>query len=265
MIRLRSAWILMALVLPVSAQNQSGGVQGSSGLNGGGLHDSRSGRLQSSGGLRSGGGLSNGRQGLQTSPLDSSRLDSTKKQASTKLDSVRSEADRARLNPATLKKTAGELTRGGLSTAKIESAATTIPKSQVGALLYDVALELEAIEDQDMMDVAVGYYMAALADPEGERHQDAKKRLFEIFLDPKLEHEDAVHLYDQGKTTLDELSDSTIGLTPNGKKSGLLELRELRAAYHARREREKAVEEVTAPEAAPDESEEADDPPAEGE
>jgi hypothetical protein len=133
-----------------------------------------------------------------------------------------------------LKATAAGIARQGLSGAKVDGATSSIPKSQVGALLYDVGRELETM-DEDMTEVAVGYYMAALADPEGERHGDAKRRLHEIFLDDELSHDEAVRLYDGGKAILDGLSEPRIGLTRDGLAAGRQDLEKLKRAYHQRR------------------------------
>lgn len=78
--------------------------------------------------------------------------------------------------------------------------------------------------------------MAALADPRGDRYEEAKRRLRRIFLYGGLSHDEAVRLYEGGWSTFTELSEPRIGLTREGIASARRDLRELKAAYHRRRE-----------------------------
>lgn len=235
----RLSGLLLALSLPLAAQVQSsGGVEGGGALGGGGLktgggglNTGRESGLQGGGGLQSGGGLSFPRQGLQTS-----RLEAAPQQGAARIEAAKAEPGRSLLSPAGLRKAAVELARGGLSKDQIQGAATTIPESQIGELLYDVACELEAIKEVDLTDVAVGYYMAVLADPEGARRDEAKQRLQDILFDEQLSHEEAQRLYAQGTNTLHELVDLRIGLSPDGLAAARRELIDLKGAYRARRD-----------------------------
>lgn len=237
---------LLLVAVPLAAQVQSsGGVEGGTELGGGGLktgggglktgggglNTGRESGLQGGGGLKTGGGLGSPRQGLQTS-----RVEAAPRQGAARIEGAKAEPGRSLLSPAGLRKAAVELARGGLSKDQIQGAATSIPESQIGELLYDVALELEQMAELDMTDVAVGYYMAVLADPEGARHGDAKRRLQDILLDEELSHEEAQRLYAQGTNTLHELADLKIGLSPDGLAAARRELIDLKAAYRARRD-----------------------------
>lgn len=206
----RLVLVLMTAGIPVVAGFNSEGVQGSSGLQG----------------AR---GLKGGSPGLRISGI----------QPATRQKPVRIQAARTRLNEpvtdAVMKGATAKVARDDLSETKLQGAASSIPKSRIGELLFDVARELEGME-QDMTEVAVGYYMAALADPEGHRHEAARERLHEIFLDEHLSREEAVRLYDEGKSILTELSEPRIGLTREGLASARRDLGELRAAYHRQRE-----------------------------
>ena len=132
-----------------------------------------------------------------------------------------------------------EITRGKWSADKVQGAASTLPPSQVSSLLYDVARELER-DGAGMTEVAVGYYMAVLADPKGKRHADAFERLGEIILDEDLPHEDAVRIYNGGLSTLRSLHALNIGLPHNGLAIATRELHRLKTAYHAHRAMEAA-------------------------
>jgi hypothetical protein len=221
MINLSPCRLLMACAilaaLPARADLRGGGLEGGAGLNEGGERGLTGGSLQS------------GR--LEGRSLKSSRLQPAK------LQSAKPQQGADRLNPKVIKLKAAELAEGGLGVEKIQGAVSTIPRTQVGELLYDVAGVLWLMEG-DMTDVAVGYYMAVLADPQGERHDDAFKRLMEIFLDKDLEHERAVRLYDSGLETMKGLVGIKIGLTPNGHQSGLRTLQEVKAAYQLKRRRD---------------------------
>lgn len=196
-------------------QGGAKGLQGSSGLRGGkGLQSARL-------GLQGGGGLQVPR--IQTAPPPVVRLQTAR---------IRSTEGLA--NRATLKRAVADMARRELSGTPLEGAATSIPKSQIGVLMFDVAGELERME-VDMGAEAVGYYMAALADPEGERYDEAKRRLNRIFLHSDLSHEEAVRLYDGGLSIFAELSEPRIGLTRDGLASARRDLRALKAEYHRRR------------------------------
>ena len=215
--------LLLCSSVPLQAQLQGGGLDSGSGLKGGGL---------------SGGGLNGG--SLKTNRLQGGRL-KTNTLGQAKLDSAKPESGEKLLNAATLKRKATELTEKGLGTESLQGAVSTIPRTQVGELLYDVA-SLLALQEASMKDVAVGYYMAVLADPEGQRHDDALMRLLEIFLDRKLEHAEAMRLYDSGLETMKSLVESSIGLTKDGHRAGLGSLQEVRLAYHQKRAKEKLKE-----------------------
>lgn len=208
----------MALVttLPVMGDPSSRGLQGSPGLGGGK-------RLQS------------GQAGLQgASRLKAPRIQSAGHQSAAKVQAAQPLATTRRVDRATLKNAAAGIARQDLTESSLQGAATRIPKSQIGALLFDVAGELEQME-VDMGAEAVGYYMAALADPEGDQYEAAKRRLRQIFLHSDLSHEEAVRLYDGGWSIFTELSKPRIGLTPEGLASARRDLRELKSAYHRRR------------------------------
>ena len=199
------------------------------------------GSLQGSAGLRAGKGLQSGRGGLQ----GGSRFQTPRVQTSVRRPNVRLQAARIRsteglANRVTLKRAAADMARRELSGTPLEGAATRIPKSQIGVLMFDVAGELERME-VDMGAEAVGYYMAALADPEGDRYDEAKRRLNQIFLHSGLSHEEAVRLYDGGLSTFAELSEPRIGLTRDGLAFARQDLRQLKAEYHRRRATRSAV------------------------
>ncbi len=223
------------------AQLQGGGLEGGGGLGAG------------NGGLKAG--------GLQASGLDGARL-KTSSIKSTKLEGAKPQQGAKRLNPATIKRKATELAEGGLGTKQLQGAASTIPRTQVGELLYDVA-SLLMMQGAEMKDVGIGYYMAVLADPQGERHDDALARLKEIFLDKELEHEEAVRLYDSGLETMKSLVSIKIGITDEGYRSGLLTLQEVKAAYHQRLAKE--VDDEPKDSDMPKEPEEGTEEPAEAE
>jgi len=230
---------LMGLAaLPLQAELQAGGLDDNRGLRG-------------SGGLR-GGGLGGAR--LRPSGLQGSRLESSSVQ-SAKLESAKPQASVKLLNPGALKRKAQELGNTDLGSKSLQGVASSIPRSQVGALLYDVAGILKAQED--MSEVVVGYYMAVLADPQGQRHDDALKRLKEIFLAKDLKHEEAVQLYDGGLETMKSLVELKIGLTESGYQAGLLSLQEVKVAYHHGRKREKPEEQELVQEAPKETAEEA--------
>jgi len=232
---------LLLSALPLSAQLGPSGLDGGGGLGGqGGLNNGGQGGLQKcgQGGLHSSKGLQSGNGGLRTENqgLQTSRVEAAGRLSTAKLKPVQVEAGRGLVSPAALKRTAEDITRNGLSDAKLRGAATAIPPSQIGALLFDVACELEQMEN--MTEVAVGYYMAVLADPKGSQCVDARARLHEIFLDEELTHDGAVELYDAGLATLDGLVELKIGLTPDGLAAGRRDLVELKKAYRERRARE---------------------------
>lgn len=243
--------LLLALALPTAAQVESpGGTQGASGLGG-------TGGLGKGGaeGLQGGKGLQSKRGSLGTGGgLGGATVQPAPRAASIQLQGARTQAGCGLVHPATLKQAAQQLTRDGLTQAKLEGAASTIPPSQVGALLFGVAGELEAMVEVDMTDVAVGYYMGSLADPEGERHEAAKRRLHEIFLDLELAHQEAQRIYQVGVETFEQLGRLKIGLTPEGMASARRDLLELKLAYRARREQEPEEGSVAQP-AAPNEPE----------
>lgn len=198
------------------AQLQKGGLEGGGGLN-----------------QRSGPGLNGGR--LQSGRLQDGSLEDPSLQPS-RLKGAKSPRGAERLNSTAIRLKAAELAEGGLGVEKIQGAVSTIPRSQVGALLYDVAGVLSHM-GEEMSEVAIGYYMAVLADPEGERHDDARRRLLEILLDGNLDHQKAVQLYGSGLATMKGLVDIKIGLTEEGHRAALLTLQEVRVAYQSRRKR----------------------------
>ena len=204
-------FLLFCAALPAQAELQGAGLEGGSDLKSGGLER---------GGLKTG-SLEGGK--LKTSALKKTRLEPAKGKPGVRLASA-----------TTLKRKATELTEGGLGVTEIRGAVSTIPKTQVGQLLYDVA-DLLMEEGDELRPVGVGYYMAVLADPEGARHDDALTRLREIFLDRELEHQEAVRLYDGGLETMKGLVEIEIGLTADGHRSGLMTLQVVKAAYQQRR------------------------------
>lgn len=206
---------------PIVAQSRSGGLQGSPGLGGA------------------------GRLGAGSGGLRTTRLQPAARQQGSRLQAVPARSSQLGANQASLRNTAANLARGGLSTAKLKGAASSIPPSQIGALLFDVARELEAME-ADMTDVAVGYYMAALADPQGDRYDEAKRRLHGIFLEGTLSHEEAVGLYAVGKSIFKDLSQPRIGLTRGGLASARRDLEDLKSTYHRRRKSQAEVGSATA-------------------
>ena len=193
------------------AQLSAGGLQGSPGLGDAKLKPAK----------------------LQTTKLQPSRVQSTQLETS-KLQPVRKQ-----LNPAAIAKTAVNLVRGGVTPDKVQGAATSIPPSQIGALLFGVAKQLEQLDleqpEVDLSDLAIGYYMAVLADPAGKRFADAQQRLRDIFLDDDLSREEALRLYAGGLSTMKSLYELKIGLTREGFASGMRELNEISLAYAAKR------------------------------
>ena len=206
--------LLACGTLPAEAELQGGGLEKAGGLNGAGLDG---GRLKT-------GNLQGGN--LQTSSLKNARLEPAKRKPGLKLASA-----------TTLKRKATELTEGGLGITEIRGAVSTIPETQVGELLYDVA-SLLMQEGAELRPVGVGYSMAVLADKKGARHDDALTRLKEIFLDRELKHDEAVRLYDGGLETMKGLVEIRIGLTADGHRAGLGTLQVVKAAYHQRRAKE---------------------------
>ena len=200
--------ILFFAALPAFAQLQGGTLESGPSLKHGGLKTSRLERGQ-----------------LKASPLRGAKLESARPQEGAGL-----------LKSATLKRKATELTTKGFGTKALQGAVSTIPRSQVGELLYDVASLLQ--QDELTKDVAIGYYMAVLADPLGARHDDALARLKEIFLKHDLQHTEAVGLYDSGLETMKGLIAAKIGLTEEGFRAGLYALQEVKIAYHNRRKQE---------------------------
>jgi len=211
-------------VLPADAQLQGGSLERSGGLSGNqnGLQTARGGVGQNNGQLQAG--------RLQSGELGASTLKSAKLEAS------KSPQGAGQLNPTKIKLMATQIAEGGLGVEEIQGALSTIPQTQVGVLLYDVAEVLRMME-KEMTGVAVGYYMAVLADTEGKRHDDALRRLMEILLDKDLGHERAVQLYDGGLETMRGLVEIGIGLTEDGHRASLRTLQEVKAAYHIRRKR----------------------------
>ncbi|MCF7673962.1 MAG: hypothetical protein K9N23_10805 [Akkermansiaceae bacterium] len=220
------ATLIGVAVLPLSAELEAGGLEGNGGLRG-------------SDGLGGSGGL--GAAKLRTGGLQGGRLESSSVQGA-KLEPAKPQAGAKLLNSATLKRKATELAKSDLGTKSLQGATSTIPRSQVGELLYDVAGAILLLEE-NISEVAVGYYMAVLADPQGERFDDAVKQLNKIFLDKDLEHSEAVRLYDGGLETMKSLVELKIGLTEGGYQSGLGTLQEVKTAYQQRRAREKPEEE----------------------
>lgn len=207
---------MLGATVSATAEPASGGLEGSPGLGGSeGLH---SGRVGLRGGER----------------LGRLRLQPSARQPTPRLQVARTQSAGCPVSRATLKNAAAEIARQGLSEVSLQGAATSIPRSQIGVLLFDVGGELERME-ADMDEEAVGYYMAALADPQGERYDEAKRRLHEIFLEGGLSHEEAVRLYAGGWSTFAELSEPRIGLTREGLASARRDLRELKSTYHQRR------------------------------
>lgn len=210
-------------VLPAHAQLQLGSLERSGGLSG----NERAPNARRGVGLDSG-HLETGR--LQRGELGTSTLKSSG------LEAGKSPQGARQLNPTKIKLMATQIAEEGLGVEKIQGALSSIPRTQVGVLLYDVAEVLQMMEGE-MTGVAVGYYMAVLADTEGRRHDDALRRLMEILLDKDLEHERAVQLYDGGLETMKGLVEGGIGLTEDGHRASLRTLQELKAAYHIRRKR----------------------------
>ena len=200
--------ILFFVATPVCAQLQGEGLESGAGLKHGGL---KTGRLKC------------GR--LKTAPLRGAKLESAKPQEGARL-----------LETATLKRKATELAKKGLGTKALQGAVSTMPRTQVGELFYNVASLL--LQQELTKDIAIGYYMAVLADPGGARHDDALKQLKTIFLDHDLEHEEAARLYDGGLETMSSLVGINIGLTDEDHRYGLLTLQEVKIAYHNRRKQE---------------------------
>ncbi|MCH7224726.1 hypothetical protein [Haloferula sp. A504] len=165
---------------------------------------------------------------------ENTRLQSGRRQSAIRLQSARNESSARSVGRVIPGDTAAGNARRGLSEASLQGAATRIPKSRIGELLFDVAGELEGME-VDMREEAVGYYMAALADPEGDRYEEAKRRLRRIFLYGGLPHEEAARLYEGGWSIFTELSEPRIGLDREGLASARRDLRELRAEYHRQR------------------------------
>ena len=153
---------------------------------------------------------------LQTSKLQGAKLESAKTQP----------APKKALKPAELQKAANGLAQAGLSGASIKGAVSSVPKSQLGRLFYDVAQVLEIIEG-GVTETSVGYYMASLTDPEGAHFKSAKTRLEEIILDKEITLEQAVALYDGGLSTFMGLYDLKLGMTREAVEGGLKELRKM--------------------------------------
>lgn len=211
-------------VLPAHAQLQHGSLERSGGL----------------GGNQNGLQTARGEAGLNSGRLEAGRLQrgalGTSKLKSSRLEAGKSPQGAGQLNPTKIKLMATQIAEEGLGAQKIQGALSSIPQTQVGVLLYDVAEVLRMMEEE-MTGVAVGYYMAVLADTQGKRHDDALRRLMEIFLDKDLEHERAVQLYDGGLETMKGLVEIGIGLTEDGHRASLRTLQEVKAAYHIRRKR----------------------------
>ncbi len=225
------SWLVLALVLQGIAFGQlsSGGLQGGEGLGGSKLQSSKLERskLQTS---RLQGGKAQGSGKLEGEGVQGSELETSKTQSS-KLDSAPKKA----LEPAALKKAASGLARASLSSAGLHGSVSSVPESQLGTLFYDVGQVLEQMEE-GVTETSVGYYMASLTDPEGERFKAAKKRLEEIILDDDLTYEQAVSLYDGGLATFTRLYQMKLGMTSESVQVGMLEMRKIKVAYHRKRE-----------------------------
>jgi len=192
-----------ALVLVVGqaavAEPTSPGLQGSSSLNGAKLEPAR----------------------LRPSKLEPSRLEAAKKHKD---------------GPA-FKKVLLDFVRGGFSSDKLQGVVTSIPASRLGELFFDVAGEIERQELRPTA-TAVGYYMAALTDPKGQRFKEAKQRILEIVLQDGLTQEQAAHLYDGGIATFTELFRLKVGITREGVDHSLRELQKIKTVYQLRSARE---------------------------
>ena len=129
----------------------------------------------------------------------------------------------------TLKQAAIQLTRGGLTADKIKATTSGLNSGILGELFYGVAKELETMEGATS-DTAVGYYMAALADPEGPCFGEARKRLIDILLADALSGEQANQLFEGGLSTLKGLCGMDVGITPEGLDRCSRELAAIREA-----------------------------------
>jgi len=154
-------------------------------------------------------------------------------QSSYSLKRAKQQASRLHRERPSIKTLSLELATGGLTPKKLQGATSSIPPSQLGALFYGVALELEKLEGKSSQ-TALGYYMAALTDPLGQHYQDAKRRIRELVLREGLSAEEATGLYDGAIATFKELFRSEIGITRDGARRGLCDLSEIKAAYRAK-------------------------------
>ncbi len=187
-------------LMPAHAEESSlsgAGLEGSASLGGAKLKPTK---VQ-------GGSLQRGK--LESSKLTPSQIDGGKLQPG-KCDEAQAVVQAARLS-----KLATELSRGDLTQARVQAAAASAGVSILGELFYGVARELESVEG-GVTETAIGYYMAALADPAGARYAEAKKRLLEILLAKDLSTAAATALFDGGVGTLKELCRMDLGLSREG-------------------------------------------------
>lgn len=176
------------------------------------------------------------RTGIQgSSSLNSAKLEPTRLQPSRVEASKLEPAQKSPLQRPSLQKVSSDLVRDGLTGAKLQGAASSIPPSTLGELFFDVAGELERSEG-GVTEASLGYYMAALSDPVGRRYKEAKRKVGEILRQSDLSHEQAVSLYDGGLAVFMGLYRLKMGLTRDGVESSLRDLKEIKLAYQERGE-----------------------------
>jgi hypothetical protein len=160
--------------------------------------------------------------------LERSRLEGCGAVEGSKLEASRLALVRPRLEVLSL-----ELARGGLTTGEVEGAASGIPPSQLGALFFGVARELETLEG-GTTETAIGYYMASLTDRRGPHYHDARRRIREAVLDRDLSAEEAAALYDGGRNTFEQLYKARLGISRRAAREALRDLAGIKADYHFR-------------------------------
>jgi len=171
------------------------------------------------------------RTGLQgSSSLNGAKLEPTRLRPSRVETSKLEPAQKLQLQRPSLQKASSDLVRNGITGAKLQGAASSIPPSSLGELFFDVAGELERLEG-GVTETSMGYYMAALSDPAGQRYKDAKRRVGEILLQGAITREQAARLYDGGMAVFMGLYRMKVGLTRDGMESGLRDLKEIKLAY----------------------------------